>query len=75
MQQVILGQSLSLRRRNEDLVAVTAGLAPGAAGDWIQQLRTQLVELVVMYVVLLLLYPEAVLLLTGLLALVISAAF
>jgi len=50
-------------------------LAPGAAGDWIQQLRTQLVELVVMYVVLLLLYPEAVLLLTGLLALVISAAF
>ncbi len=75
MQQVILGQSRSLRKRNEDLVVVTAGLAPGAAGDWIQQLREQLVELVVMYVVLLLLYPEAVLLLTGLLALVISAAF
>ena len=75
MQQVILGKSRSLRKRNEHLVVVTAGLAPGAAGDWIQQLREQLVELVVMYVVLLILYPEAVLLLTGLLALVISAAF
>ena len=67
--------TVSLGKTTNGLVSFAAGLAPGAAGDWIQQLREQLVELVVMYVVLLLLYPEAVLLLTGLLALVISAAF
>tara|TARA_R100000773_G_C4186781_1_gene94246 strand:- start:143 stop:340 length:198 start_codon:yes stop_codon:yes gene_type:complete len=65
---------MSLGRTNEDLVSFGKGLAP-AAGNLCQQLQEDLVEIVALYLVLLFLYPEAVLLVTGLFVLVLAAAF
>jgi len=66
--------TMSLGRTNEDLVSFGKGLAP-AAGNLCQQLQEDLVEIVALYLVLLFLYPEAVLLVTGLFVLVLAAAF
>ena len=66
--------TVSLGRTNEGLVSFAIGLAP-AAGNLCHQLQEQLVEVVALYLVLLFLYPEAVLLVTGLFVLVLAAAF
>ena len=66
--------TVSLGRTNEGLVSFAIGLAP-AAGSLCHQLQEQLVEVVALYLVLLFLYPEAVLLVTGLFVLVLAAAF
>ena len=59
---------------NEGLVSFRKGLAP-AADNRCQQLQEQLVELVALYLIFLFLFPEAVLLVTGLFVLVLAAAF
>ena len=66
--------TVSLGRTNEGLVSFAIGLAP-AAGNLCHQLQEQLMEVVALYLVLLFLYPEAVLLVTGLFVLVLAAAF
>ena len=60
---------------NEGLVSVTIELAPAAGRSWCTHSQEKLVELVALYLVLLFIYPEAVLLLTGLFVLGIAAAF
>ncbi len=60
---------------NEDLVSFTVGLAPAAGNSWCRHRQEKLVELVALYLVFLFIYPEAVLLLTGLFVLGIAAAF
>ncbi len=61
---------------NEGLVSFAAGLASAAAGrNWCPHSQEKLVELVALYLVLLFIYPEAVLLLTGLFVLGVAAAF
>jgi hypothetical protein len=59
---------------NEGLVSFRKGLAP-AAGNFCHQHQELLVEVVALYLVLLFLFPEAVLLVTGLFVLVLAAAF
>ena len=71
---VTRGRTVSLGRTNDGLVSFRKGLAP-AAGNLCHQLQEQLVEVVTLYLVLLFLYPEAVLLVTGLFVLVLAAAF
>ncbi len=66
--------TVSLVMTNEGLVSSRKGLAL-AAGSLCQQLQEQLMEVVALYLILLFLYPEAVLLVTGLFVLVLAAAF
>ena len=63
-----------LGRTNDGLVSFAIGLAL-AAGSLCQQLQEQVMEVVALYLILLFLYPEAVLLVTGLFVLVLAAAF
>ena len=68
--------TVSLGRTNEGLVSFRKGLAPAAGNSWcMARSQEKLVELVALYLVLLFIYPEAVLLLTGLFVLGIAAAF
>ena len=60
---------------NEGLVSFTVGLAPAAGNSWYVTRQEKLVELIALYLVLLFIYPEAVLLLTGLFVLGMAAAF
>tara|TARA_R100001480_G_scaffold38880_1_gene51718 strand:+ start:550 stop:744 length:195 start_codon:yes stop_codon:yes gene_type:complete len=60
---------------NEGLVSFAIGLAPAAGNSWCITRQEKLVELVALYLVFLFIYPEAVLLLTGLFVLGIAAAF
>jgi hypothetical protein len=62
-----------LRTTNEDLVSFRKGLAPAAGASW--RLQEQLVELVALYIVLFLLFPDAMILITGLFVLAIASAF
>ena len=63
-------------RTNEDLVSLRTGLAPAAGNSWcLHNSQEKLVELIALYLVLLFIYPEAVILLTGLFVLGIAAAF
>ena len=64
-----------MRTINEGLVSFAAGLAPAAGNSWYVTRQEKLVELIALYLVLLFIYPEAVLLLTGLFVLGIAAAF
>ena len=73
---VTLGRTVSLGMTNEDLVSFRKGLAPAAGDSWCPSgSQEMLVELVALYLVLLFLYPETVLFLTGLFVLVIASAF
>ena len=60
---------------NEGLVSFAAGHAPAAGNSWCPHSQEKLVELIALYLVLLFIYPEAVILLTGLFVLGIAAAF
>ena len=66
--------TVSLGRTNEGLVSFAIGLAP-AAGNLGQRLQEQLMEIVALYLVLLFIYPEATLFITGLFVLGVAAAF
>jgi hypothetical protein len=68
------GRIVSLGTTNEGLVSFRRVLAL-AAGSLCQQLQEQVMEVVALYLILLFLYPEAVLLVTGLFVLVLAAAF
>ena len=71
------GRTRSLRRTNDGLVSFTTELAP-AAGSSCSITRAgqqeELVELVVLYLVLLFIYPETMMFLTGVLVLACAAA-
>ena len=60
---------------NEGLVSFAIGLAPAAGNIWFPPSQEKLVELIALYLVLLFIYPEAVILLTGLFVLGMAAAF
>ena len=70
-----LGRRVSLRKRSNGLVSFRKGLVPDAGNSWCSFRQELLVEIVALYLVLLFLYPEAVLLVTGLFVLVLAAAF
>jgi hypothetical protein len=72
---VTLGRKVSLRKTSNGLVSFAIGLAPAAGNSWCIRIQEELVELVALYLVLLFIYPEAVLFLTGLFVLGIAAAF
>tara|TARA_R100000278_G_scaffold18078_1_gene18016 strand:- start:88 stop:279 length:192 start_codon:yes stop_codon:yes gene_type:complete len=57
----------------EGLVSFAIGLAPAAGTSWC--LQEQLVELVALYIVLFILFPDAMILITGLFVLAIASAF
>ena len=76
LRMVTLGKRVLLRKTNDGLVSFRKGLAPAAGDSWCPSGRQEmLVELVALYLVLLFLYPETVLFLTGLFVLVIASAF
>tara|TARA_R100001440_G_scaffold71946_1_gene95316 strand:- start:190 stop:378 length:189 start_codon:yes stop_codon:yes gene_type:complete len=60
---------------NEGLVSFTVGMAPGAGNSCRFRSQEKLVELVALYIVLFILFPDAMILLTGLFVLGIAAAF
>jgi len=60
---------------NEGLVSFAIGLAPAAGNSWCRPTQEWLVELIALYLVFLFIFPEAVLLLTGLFVLGVAAAF
>ena len=62
-------------RTNEGLVSFAIGLAPAAGDSWCCPRQEMLVELVALYIVLFILFPDAMILITGLFVLGIAAAF
>ena len=65
-----------MRTINEGLVSFAAGHASPAAGNnWCPHSQEKLVELVALYVVLFILFPDAMFLITGLFVLGMAAAF
>ena len=70
-----LGRRVSLRKRSNGLVSFTTDLAPAAGNSWCSFRQELLVELVALYVVLFILFPDAMILITGLFVLVLAAAF
>jgi len=60
---------------NEGLVSFAAGHAPAAGNSWCPHSQEKLVELVALYIVLLILFPDAMFLITGLFVLGMAAAF
>jgi hypothetical protein len=71
----IHGRTVSLRETNDGLVSFAAGLAPAAGNSWCITRQEKLVELVALYVVLFILFPDAMILITGLFVLGMAAAF
>jgi hypothetical protein len=67
--------TVSLEKINECLVSFTVSMAQAAVTCWCTARQEKLVELVALYLVLLFIYPEAVLLVTGLFVLGVAAAF
>ena len=67
--------TVSLGKINEGLVSFAIGLASAAGNIWCLPSQEDFVELVALYLVLLFIYPEAVILITGLFVLGIAAAF
>ena len=74
-QTVIRGQTVSLGRTTNGLVSVTIELAPAALTCWCITCQEKLVELVALYIVLFILFPDAMILITGLFVLAIASAF
>jgi|TARA_B100000900_G_C19976870_1_gene472108 hypothetical protein len=66
---------MSLGRTNEGLASFTIELAPAAGNSWCRTRQEKPVELVALYVVLFLLFPDAMILITGLFVLAIASAF
>jgi|TARA_R100001463_G_C3521088_1_gene220831 hypothetical protein len=64
-----------LEKTNEGLVSFRKGLAPVAGSSWCILRQELLVELIALYIVLFILFPDAMILLTGLFVLGIAAAF
>ena len=62
-------------RTNEGLVSFAAGLAPAADNSWCITRQEKLMELVALYIVLFILFPDAMILITGLFVLAIASAF
>tara|TARA_Y100000114_G_scaffold39146_1_gene34833 strand:- start:503 stop:697 length:195 start_codon:yes stop_codon:yes gene_type:complete len=60
---------------NEGLVSFGKGLASAAGNSWCPHSQEKLVELVALYIVLFILFPDAMILITGLFVLVCAAAF
>jgi|TARA_R100000654_G_scaffold19533_1_gene39878 hypothetical protein len=60
---------------NEGLVSFTIGLAPAACRSGCFRIQEMLVELVALYVVLLILFPNVMFLITGLFVLVAASVF
>jgi hypothetical protein len=60
---------------NEGLVSFATGLSPAAGNSWCTARQEKLVELVALYIVLFILFPDAMILITGLFVLGIAAAF
>ena len=67
--------TMSLRKTNDGLVSFRKGLAPAAVTCWCLPRQEKLVELVALYIVLFILFPDAMILITGLFVLVLAAAF
>ena len=74
-QTVILGQTVSLGRTTDGLVSFTIELAPAAVTCWCTARQEALVELIALYIVLFILFPDAMILITGLFVLAIASAF
>lgn len=64
-----------MRTINEGLVSFAISLAPAAGTSWCLQSQEQLVELIALYIVLFILFPDAMILITGLFVLAIASAF
>jgi len=64
-----------LEKINNGLVSITIELAPAAGGSWCLPRREKFVELVALYVVLFILFPDAMILITGLFVLALASAF
>tara|TARA_R100000455_G_C6141992_1_gene34778 strand:+ start:310 stop:504 length:195 start_codon:yes stop_codon:yes gene_type:complete len=64
-----------LRKRSNDLVSFATGLASAAGNSWCRPSQELLMELVAFYVVLLILFPDTVILITGLFILALASAF
>jgi len=60
---------------NEGLVSFRKGLAPAAGDSWCLPRQEKLVELIALYIVLFILFPDAMILITGLFVLGMAAAF
>ena len=60
---------------NEGLVSFAIGLAPAAGDSWCLPSQEKPVELIALYIVLLILFPDAMILITGLFVLGMAAAF
>jgi hypothetical protein len=71
----IRGRTVSLRTINEGLVSFRKGLAPAAGNSWCTARQENPVELVALYIVLFILFPDAMILITGLFVLAIASAF
>ena len=67
--------TVSLGKTNEGLVSFGKGLASAAGNSWCPHSQEKLVELVALYIVLFILFPDAMILITGLFVLVCAAAF
>ena len=75
MLMVTPGRTVSLGRTNEGLVSLAIGMAPAAGEACSFRIQELLVELVALYVVLLILFPNVMFLITGLFVLVAASAF
>tara|TARA_Y100001937_G_scaffold83650_1_gene113162 strand:- start:619 stop:807 length:189 start_codon:yes stop_codon:yes gene_type:complete len=60
---------------NEGLVSFAIGLAPAAGNSSYRYMQEKRVELIALYIVLFILFPDAMILITGLFVLGIAAAF
>ena len=67
--------TVSLGKTNEGLVSSRKGLASAAGNSWCPHSQEKLVELVALYIVLFILFPDAMILITGLFVLAIASAF
>ena len=75
MLTVTRGKTVSLERTNDGLVSFRMELAPAAVTCWCLHSLGTLMELIALYIVLFILFPDAMILITGLFVLAIASAF